>query len=152
MRRLCIVSASVAMLFATSANPESIYKIAPKMREDVACMYAVLQKMPGIDHVKLGAVEWEGWVYPYLEFRARPDRHGNRNFVHYEARPACTDVINGDGTEGFHCAPHAGPYSFMTLLPGVFADNEPGPDDWGTSAIEKRWKAECRVEVWAVFV
>jgi len=151
MDRFAIVcAAAVAMIGSTSAHAASIYTLSPKMRDDVACMIDVLNNMPGIDRVKQGAFEWQGWVYPFLEYRAAPRPDGYRLVVRFVAEQACTNVVNDDGTEGFHCVPHPGPYGFTAMLSGMSAEGTE-PDDGGAPAIEKRWRAKCGVDAMSLF-
>jgi hypothetical protein len=120
------------------------------MRSDVACMYDELKKVPGIDRVKVGAYEWQGWVYPYLEYRAPPGPDGFRLTVRYVAEQACTNVPNYS-TENFDCVPHPGRYSFTALLPGVHAEGTE-LDYGGTLAVATRWRETCRVDTIAITV
>jgi hypothetical protein len=134
-----------------SAHSASIYTLSPKMRDDAQCMYAVLRKVHGIDQVKLGAFESQGWVYPYLEYRAAPAPDGYRLIVRYEAGQSCTNVADEDGTEDFQCVPHRGAYGFTAALSGLYAEGTE-PYDGGTPTIEKRWRAECRVDAGTLFI
>jgi hypothetical protein len=148
MRQIVLVCAMTAI--AGYAQSASIYTISPKMRSDVACMYNELEKVPGIDRVKLGAVERQGWVYPYLEYRAAPDTGGYRPIIRFAAEQDCANELNYS-TENFNCMPRPGPYGFVIGLSGLTAVGME-PNDWGTSAIEERWRARCHVDVATFFV
>jgi hypothetical protein len=150
MRRLALVCATAAAVGSTPVQSASIYTISPKMRSDVACMYDELKKVPGIDRVKTGAFEWQGWVYPYLEYRAAPDANGFRPIVRFVAEQDCKIEPNYS-TENFDCVPHPGPYGFTAGLSGLSAEGTE-PNDGGTTTVEERWRARCRVDVGTLFV
>jgi hypothetical protein len=136
MRHLGIVTATAAIALAMPGNAKSLYDIAPQMRQDAQCMYASLMNVSGIDQVKLGDEDRRGWAYPYLEFRAAPDKNGDRQIVRYVANPACT-LQADDDREDFHCEPHGGAYTFVADLSRANAKE--------TRAVEKRWKRDCGV-------
>jgi hypothetical protein len=138
--------APVALLVAGIAipgNARSLYDIAPQMRQDAQCMYASLGSVAGIDQVRLGDEERRGWAFPYLEFRAAPDRDGDRQTVRYVANPACT-LQADDNREDFHCEPHGGAYTFVADLPRAHVK--------GIGAIEKRWQRDCGVTARSFFM
>ena len=40
------------------------------LKQSADCMYEVLKTMPGVSEPKLGYVTSEGWIHPFLEYRA----------------------------------------------------------------------------------
>jgi hypothetical protein len=110
-------------------------------------MASVLRKMPVIDRVEVGIYQDGRTVLPYVNFRAAPDRHGYRYIVAYAAHMACPMKHH----LGTCCSTKDRNYCFSANLPGVYSSDEPGPSDWGTPEIEKRWTAECGVEATSVY-
>ena len=74
MRRFAIACAVLSCAVATASAAASLKDVDPQALKAAQCMLAVLKKEPGIDEVKLGAVERKGLVYPYLEYRSAPDK------------------------------------------------------------------------------
>lgn len=132
-----LICGVVAMFLASDACGASLADVSPPLRRDAECMLSVLKKVRGIDRVKLGISGSDGWAHPYLEYRAAPAR-GHRATIRF-------DVSKPD-------AGASSAYQFGIVLPGLFGGNETGPPDYGTGAISRRWKAECGVHVFVLFV
>jgi hypothetical protein len=144
---LAIICATAALSLPASAFSEPLQDVAPQMRKDAECMATTLKKIPVIDQVKVGIYRDGRMILPYVSFRAAPDRHGYRYTVAYAAYMACPMRHR----LGMCCSTKDRNYCFSADLPGLFSSNEPGPSDWGTPEIEKRWKAECGVSAIATY-
>ena len=119
--------------------------------EAKSCMHDSRQKAtPGINRVKVGAhigtnffltngpsqSHGEKWLRPYVEYLVfERGRWGNIRF----------------GADRVGKAGHYS-YEFWTALGGVYGAGEPGPNDWRTNEISKKWKTRCGVYANGLFV
>src|SRR3569833_942187 len=127
-----LICGIAAMAVGSEALGASLAEVSPPLRRDAVCMLSVLKKERGIERAKLGTSDSDGWVHPYLEYRAAPAR-GRRETIRFNVSKSDTRI--GE------------PYRFEIVPPGIFGGNETGPPDYGTGIIGKRWEAECGVKV-----
>ena len=73
-----------------------------------------------------------GVLHPYVAYRT-VGRDGQAGGIRFDAEVSGRQLY------------------FMTMLSGIFARPQPGPDDWGTPHIMDLWKARCGVAATAIF-
>jgi hypothetical protein len=106
--------------------------VPASVRENAECMFKVLQTIPGVSAPELGYVESQGWRHPFLEYRAAEENSWVQPF-HFEARK------NANGS-----------VSFFGILPGI---GPPGHlDNHVTDTILEKWRTQCGVAIFAVYV
>ena len=127
----------VMMAPGLHAATPSINDVAPPLREVSKCMFRVLRATPGVDHAQLGVSDSDGWVHPYLEYRAKAEQ-GSRPTIRF-------DAVKQDPSD-------SASYVFLTLLVGLVPPGEARPPDHGTGALIRRWRTECGANVNALFV
>jgi hypothetical protein len=138
------------MTVASWAMGAPLSGIPQPLKRNLACMVRVLKATPGINRVKVGAhigtnffltngpsqSHGEKWLRPYVEYRVfERGRWGNIRF----------------GADRVGKAGHYS-YEFWTALGGVYGAGEPGPNDWRTNEISKKWKTRCGVYANGLFV
>jgi hypothetical protein len=125
-------SISLLLSFAAVAvvsSRASAVDIGRSLRRETQCMVRVLQAMPDVDHIRSGISLSEG----------------NQAFVEYRYHGS-----NGQaGTVRFTKQP--GDLGFFAVLGGLMTPNAPGPPDFGTAEITRRWKSQCRVNAYIRF-
>jgi hypothetical protein len=121
-----------------TASMADLADVPKQFRTDVACMVRALRHEPRITDARAGMSD------AILSLGETPASHP---FVEYR-------TIGRDGQSGtirFLGRLSDGKMYFMTGLNGLFASNEPGPDDWSTSRVEDVWKKRCGIDANAVF-
>jgi hypothetical protein len=94
-------------------------------------MLNALKTVPGVDEPELGTFSSGNWARPFLKYRYTNTK-GEKSTVTFLAQRR--DHSDDAG------------FSFHADLPGLFTPGTAGPDDRGTTAITRRWKAECGVD------
>ena len=86
----CRAACSVIVIScSTAAWSATLDDVSPGLRRDAGCMFHVLKtQVRGIDNITLGVWDDGQWVYPYVEYRAAPDKTGFRYVVRFIACPA----------------------------------------------------------------
>jgi hypothetical protein len=88
-------------------------------------MVRTLKAMPGIDSVKFEVARYGGMPNALVQYRDR-SRAGKGATIRFESRQLDP------------------PFYFHTMLGGLTSVNAP-PNDFGTGAAAKAWKASCNV-------
>jgi hypothetical protein len=146
-----------AVAYSACALSASMAGVTSHMRKTAQCMFEVLKRDPRVDHVRLGLTNDQDGVEPFLEYRAAPEQ-GHRATIRFVVQIGARDgeYVDDPTTETIRFvrkrpAPDDDNFSFITVLDGMSAEGGPGPSDWGTEAMAKKWKRECGASAGALF-
>jgi hypothetical protein len=121
MRTSSLAIALLATSFAISSLALAQLKdVPPSLKQTAECMLKILKAMPDVIEPKLGATTTEGWVHPFLEYRAA------EALTKFDPIRFVAEKSDNGG------------FSFLAVKSGLGS-----PEFHVTDVVIKKWKALC---------